>query len=64
MNISRQMDKYVEPAKMSNFRDSKKQETVGTKVKAHTRAANTMKNQERVWFTARLQMKQVSRARK
>ena len=59
VNKSRQIDRYVETEKARNFFVSKKPVTVGTKVKAQINAANTTKNQESVWFTARLQMKQV-----
>ena len=59
VNKSRQIDRYVETENASSFFVSKKLVTVGTKVKAQINAANTTKNQESVWFTARLQMKQV-----
>ena len=62
VNKSRQIDRQVETEKTSSFFDSKKQLTVGTNVQAQRSAANTTKNQESVWFTAKLQMKQVKRA--
>ena len=62
VNSSRQMDRQVESANISSFFDWKKQLSVGMNVKAQMMAVRTMKNQESVWLTARLQIKQVSRA--
>ena len=62
VNNSRQIDRYVETEKASSLFVSKKLVVVGIKVKAQINAANTTKNQESVWFTARLQIKQVIRA--
>ena len=59
VNSSRQIDKYVEAENTSSLLDSKSQVTVGTKVYAQINAVRTMKNQESVWLTARLQIKQV-----
>ena len=62
VNNSKQIDNRLVTIKTSNFFELKKYVKVGINEYAHTKEDNTTKNQERVWFTARLQIKQVINA--
>lgn len=62
VNKSKQIDKKLVTVNTSSFLDLKNSVNVGMNEYAQMSEDSTMKNQDKVWLTARLQIKQVSNA--